>query len=90
MKTSHHPAFPPVPCRYGAPMGRRDQDPEPDAPAAPIRVKRAPMSPCGAYDAGGAYWGIGAPLYCAWSRAGLRRYFRAPSRAAALAIASKL
>lgn len=92
MKTAHHPAFPPVDCRRGAPMGRcdRDPDPDPDAPPAPVRVKRAVMSPCGAYDDGGAYWGIGTPLYCAWSRAGLRRYFRAPNRAAALTIASNL
>jgi len=48
------------------------------------------MSSCGAYDDGGAYWGIGTPLYCAWSASGFRRYFRAPSRASALSIAAKL
>lgn len=29
-----HPAFPPVPCHYGAPMGRRDDGPSPSRRAA--------------------------------------------------------
>ena len=71
-------------------MGRCSQDPAPGVPIGPVRVKRARMSYCGAYDDGGAYWGIGTPLYCAWSASGFRRYFRAPSRASALSIAAKL
>jgi len=90
MKTSYHPAFPPVSCRYGAPSGRPTMDPEPGEPIGPVRVKRASMSSCGAYDEGGAYWGIGTPLYCAWSASGFRRYFRAPNRGTALAIAANL
>jgi hypothetical protein len=71
-------------------MGRCSQDPAPGEPIGLVRVKRAIMSSCGAYDEGGAYWGTGTPLYCAWSASGFRRYFRAPSRASALAIAAKL
>lgn len=68
-------------------MGRRDQDPSPTPDR--LHVARARMSACGAYDQGGAYWGTGAPLYCAWTAEGFRRYFRAPSRRAALAIAAQ-
>lgn len=85
MKT--HPAFPPLSCRYGAPMGRSDNGPSPTPDR--LHLVRARMSACGAYDAGGAYWGTGTPLYCAWSADGFRRYFRAPSRRAALAIAAE-
>lgn len=31
--------------------------------APPMRLVRVRMSACGAYDAGGAYWGLGDPLY---------------------------
>lgn len=81
-----HPAYPPVPCRYGAPMGRRDQDPSPTPDQ--LHLVRVPLD-SGGYDPGGAYWGIGQPLFCAWTNEGFRRYFRAPSRKAALAIAKE-
>lgn len=34
-----------------------------NADAEPFRLVRVRMSACGAYDAGGAYWGCGDPLY---------------------------
>lgn len=47
----------------GASMGRRNHLP-PD-PTAPIKLNlyRLRMTDGGAYDEGGAYWGIGTPLY---------------------------
>lgn len=64
----------PVSCKYGAPMGRPNKG---SHPATVIRGrngrickvdqvkvydKRVPMSQDGAYDTGGAYWGIGKEL----------------------------
>ncbi len=54
-------------CKYGAPMGRRSYGVDPNTVVAnekEIKVydKRVPMSDCGAYDAGSAYWGIGPQL----------------------------
>jgi len=63
-----------VSTKYGAPMGRSNKGTEPptvtsgpncrilkkDQPK--IYDKRVPMSPCGAYDIGGAYWGIDKEL----------------------------
>ena len=37
----------------------------------------------GGYDASGAYWGVGAPLYWACDDAGYDEYFRARGREAA-------
>ena len=45
----------------GAPMGR-SCDPI-TANIRKVRVHRVKMSSCGAYDEGGAYWGVGTPLY---------------------------
>lgn len=42
----------------GAYMGRPNDILEPDA-AIKFRLYLMPMSPCGAYDNGGAYWGCG-------------------------------
>ena len=76
--------FPPVSCRYGAPMGRYSDlrlDPETDAPAT-----LAVAGPAGEYDAGGACWGTGGregPVWAVWRRGrgheGLT-YVRARSR----------
>lgn len=56
---------PPVFGRYGAPMGRKS-----DHLAGLIVVPRDPpftlrriRLDSGGYDSGGAYWGLGAPLY---------------------------
>lgn len=55
--------------KYGAPMGRRDFStsfvalhcPEP----VKLRLQRVVLD-VGGYDQGGAYWGIGKPLWRAW------------------------
>ena len=53
-----------VDCRYGAPMGRRENTTG-RALAVKFHLARVKIN-TGGYDAGGAYWGIGAPLYRAW------------------------
>ncbi|HFL6170873.1 TPA: hypothetical protein ACG4NJ_002217 [Pseudomonas aeruginosa] len=55
--------FPNVSSRYGAPMGRRDDRGDTDAPYK-FRLFRVRLD-SGGYDDGGAYWGLGQPLYCA-------------------------
>lgn len=72
--------FPQVSGRFGAPMGRSESP----LGAAPrnIRLFRVRLD-SGGYDDGGAYWGIGQPLYCATCPDGGRRFTRANSRAAA-------
>jgi hypothetical protein len=51
---THTVPWKPVNCQYGAPMGRRcailDETEK-------HYLRRVPMSPCRAYDIGGAYWG---------------------------------
>lgn len=62
------PVLSQVSCTYGAPMGRRnDRIPDPSSPVK-IYIGLLPMSSDGAYDKGGAYWGIGQTLYraCWW------------------------
>lgn len=65
---------PHVSGKYGAPMGRatrsgylnRDGDFVPLAVlpnAKPFKLVRVRMVDGGAYDSGGAYWGLGEPLY---------------------------
>lgn len=84
-------ATPTVSARYGAPMGRTSHTDLRDMP------KRPKFSLCrirlnsGGYDSGGAYWGLGAPLYYAAASRDdtgaliADRYFRASNRAAAKA-----
>jgi|SRR5690606_27260087 len=55
--------FQDVSCKYGAPIGRQECKGDPDAPYR-FRVFRVHLDADG-YDDGGAYWGIGRPLYCA-------------------------
>lgn len=50
-------------CRRGAPMGRPDVGSQADATGKRIYCRRVYLTCDGAYDKGGAYWGIGAPLY---------------------------
>lgn len=56
----------------GSMMGRRDAIPDDFNTVKKLRLVRVPMSSCGAYDKGGAYWGCTDyranihPLYCAW------------------------
>lgn len=66
--------IPDADCKYGAPMGRANVGKQPVTIVSgpncrilkknQVRVydKRVPMSNCGAYDQGGAYWGIGKEL----------------------------
>ncbi len=52
--------LPQVSCKYGAPMGRMDNKPTEDHPAAMgtkrVHLQRMPLYQS-VYDAGGAYWG---------------------------------
>lgn len=54
----------------GSMMGRNNARPADFHTVRKLRLVRVPMSPCGAYDKGGAYWGCSgrgvAPLWCAW------------------------
>lgn len=85
------PRLPDVSSRYGAPMGRPDRPTAFDLTdskgnrfaldfGAPRRfyLRRVPLDG-GGYDAGGAYWGIGAPLFWACSDSGVtvERFYRA-------------
>jgi hypothetical protein len=74
-----------VGSRYGAPMGRASRTPWDGDEGVKLRLAQVPLN-SGGYDAGGAYWGHGTPLYCAWDAAPGGRflaYVRASSRAAA-------
>lgn len=54
-------AYPVLPKGYterGSQMGRADTIEEPDEPIK-FRLYKMPMSSCGCYDSGGAYWGAG-------------------------------
>lgn len=58
--------LPKVSCKYGAPMGRTDLNHHLDGDHK-FHLHQVAMSSDGAYDTGGAYWGIGAPLYFAYN-----------------------
>lgn len=59
-----YPKLRKVNTAYGAPMGRFSD--KTDA-ATNVSVSRLAMTSDGAYDIGGAYWGIGQPIYrAAW------------------------
>lgn len=72
--------FPKVSGTYGAPMGRHGGTLQTER----IRLFRVRLD-AGGYDDGGAYWGIGAPLWCADDGDGGMQFVRAPTRAAACA-----
>jgi hypothetical protein len=77
--------FPDVSCTYGAPMGRRG-----DNPANLIGVKRLCARFQGGgqgYDKGGAYWGTPSNVWGVWAHTGGETvccYVRASSRLAAI------
>lgn len=73
-------ALAPVNCRYGAPMGRREERPD---DCETLWVSRVPFVD-GCYDRGGAYWGGPANLYVVHGDQGARLYYRAASRADAI------
>ena len=75
---------PDVSGRYGAPMGRRSSTMPNLDPAERLQLFRVPIN-SGGYDSGGAYWGLGAPLWCAMDHTGETAFFRARDRAAAKA-----
>lgn len=75
------PQLPKVNCQYGAPMGRRESKLG-EAPRS-VSVFRVRLDR-GGYDDGGAYWGIGQPLFCAQCDEGGRQFVRAHSRFHAL------
>lgn len=61
--------FPPVSCRYGAPMGRCGTNPN-NLEGIPVD-KLCASRPQGEYDSGGAYWGLSCgegPVYAVWAR----------------------
>lgn len=66
---------------YGAPMGRHSVG-HLDLSPRSVRLFRVRLD-AGGYDDGGAYWGHGAPLWCAEDRDGDRQFIRAATRNAA-------
>lgn len=74
----------PVNATYGAPMGRHSDNP---ANFDGLSVTLSAVHLIDGYDDGGAYWGIGTPLFCAIGESDeeqLIHYFRQPNRAAAV------
>jgi hypothetical protein len=67
----------------GADMGRTEWK---DAPVAPVRVVKLPLTDGGCYDPGGAYWGALDNLYMATDGAGFRLFTRADNLNAAIDI----
>lgn len=51
---------------YGAPMGRNEHTDAPKEAVLKFYLARVPLDN-GGYDSGGAYWGIGTPLYRAYA-----------------------
>ena len=69
-----------VSSRYGAPMGRCSTTAR-DLPTGPVKLylQRIRLD-SGGYDSGGAYWGIGAPLYVATDHEDVTLFVRGSSR----------
>ena len=67
----------------GAPMGRHSFGQIHDSGPHSIRLFRVNLD-SGGYDDGGAYWGIGRPLWCVTDNQGYRQFTRARSRIAAI------
>lgn len=70
---------PPVNARYGAPMGRYTGPGYLETCAGPLYLRRVRIN-SGGYDSGGAYWGLGPPLWCVEDQDGNSQFFRAASR----------
>ena len=71
--------LPTVDTSRGAPMGRRAYGSPTECGPRTMHLFRVRLAE--GYDAWGAYWGSGAPLYCATDGAGYREFTRADSRA---------
>jgi hypothetical protein len=78
----------PVSCKYGAPMGRHTGPYFLDCDAGKVYLRRVYLD-SGGYDKGGAYWGVGQPLYEAQDQDGngfiLRAWDRDEAKRAILA-----
>lgn len=79
-KASPKNPTPDVSCKYGAPLGRPGGHPGnlADEPGK-FYLVRCPLD-SGGYDRGGAYWGLGAPLYYFESPTGEGGYVRGRTR----------
>ena len=78
--------FPPVSCIYGAPMGRRGDNPVNLQDAKKLHCRR--QGGGGGYDKGGAYWGMPSNVYGVWAwmdGEAVVTYVRARSRQDAIA-----
>lgn len=82
MSIKQQPTIDRVDSKYGAPMGRAEWLPC-NAEPGTVRVFHVTIN-SGGYDIGGAYWGLGPPIYCATDTAEYREFIRADSRAAAI------
>lgn len=69
-----------VSCKYGGPLGRASDS----SLSGKVRLVRVCLDK-GGYDEGGAYWGIGEPVWWAEDRDGNTCFLRAPNREAAKA-----
>lgn len=58
--------LPDVSVKYGAPMGRGSIIEYPTHGSPLLYLRRVPLD-SGGYDSGGAYWGLGDPLYVAFN-----------------------
>jgi hypothetical protein len=75
---------PDVFCKYGAPMGRRSDNPA-SVDGEKLFLRYVPFVD-GCYDRGGAYWGMPANLYWWSDLEGTRQgYLRAPDHESAKA-----
>lgn len=81
MKTNPTPD---VSCKYGAPMGRHTGPDYLEPESGKITLQKIRLD-SGGYDPGGAYWGVGRPLYWAVDEDGNALFFRASNRDAAKA-----
>lgn len=69
-----------VSSKYGAPMGRQSygaHDPSKGTPRLSLQRVRIDR---GGYDSGGAYWGLGEPLYVATDGDGIEVFVRGATR----------
>ena len=69
-------------CKYGAPMGRHTGPEYLDTALGKVYLRLVPLD-SGGYDRGGAYWGVGQPLYEVLDQDGNGFIFRAYGREAA-------
>lgn len=68
-----------VSSKYGAPMGRRSFAAHDGTSVPKLSLQRVRID-AGGYDSGGAYWGLGAPLYVATDGDGIEVYVRGKTR----------